>query len=509
LTPPLDSPELNEGAELAAAEVQRGAVRGATLLIGRSVALQGLTAIATIAIARLLTPRAYGVFAIAIAVQLFGRFLTDLGMSAALVRRREAPTLDEQRAVTAFMLLAGVVVAAAAWAIAFALLPAVGLDSYVARAIAIASLSLPLVSLRVVPIVQLERQLAYGRIIAIELSEVLSFYAFALPAAIAGLGAISLAGAVPVSAVAGAVTGFAVSPWPLGLSLKPRVLRPLLRFGIQVSARYPLVSLQDLGLVAILAAIGGQAAAGFYAVSQRLFSLPAAVASATLRVSFASLSRLPTDISRVRSATQAAGVVAVGTGFLLALVVGSVHPLIAVLFGERWLPAEGAVVGAAPGVLVFSSLGAVLLGLSMAEGRAGWPLTVTAISGGLTLALTLSLTPSLEATGAGIAAGAGMLALSLMLLVKAPRLARSGARAVWRALVVAGLAALAGNLAGQSTDAVSLALALAAAGTSWVALSVLLTKREFVLLIRLLREHAAALFSGAAESRSPNPDRLT
>jgi O-antigen/teichoic acid export membrane protein len=502
LTPPIDSTDFDEGAELATAEVERGAVRGASLLIGRSVALQGLTAIATIAIARLLTPRDYGVFAIAIAVQTLGGFLTDLGLSAALVRRRLAPTLEEQRAVTAFMLLVGTVVAAAACAIAFAVLPALNLDSYVARATAIACLSFPLVALRVVPMVRLERQLAYGRIIVIELSGVLSFYAFALPAALAGFGAISLAGAVPVSAAAGAITALAVCPWPLGLNLAPRALKPLLRFGIQVSARYPVGSLGDLGLVTILAAIGGQTAAGFYGISRRFFTLPAAVASATLRVSFASLSRLPTEMSQDSRAARAAGIVAVGIGLLLALVVGSVHPLIAVLFGERWLPAEGAVISAAPGVLVASSLGAVLIGHAIAQGRPGWPLITTGISTLVTLAIGVVLTPPLAATGAGIATTAGLFVSTLLMLAGAPQSARAGGRPVFRALAVAALAGLAGNLVGQGNELPSLALALAAAGAVWVAMSFLINRAEMSLLVRLLREHVTSLIRPHAAGRA-------
>src|SRR5688572_11286468 len=112
-----------EGEMLEAEALTRGAVRGVSVLALRSLALQGVTAFATIALARLLTPEDYGAYAVALAISLLSRTAVEVGLPVAFIRRAQYPSLREQRALTGFMLLAGGLITAVVVPICFLVLP--------------------------------------------------------------------------------------------------------------------------------------------------------------------------------------------------------------------------------------------------------------------------------------------------------------------------------------------------------------------------------------------------
>lgn len=490
--------------ELEGAAVEGRAVRGASLLVGRSMIVLSLTAFATIALARLLSPADYGAFAVAVAIQALGRQAVELGIPLALVRRPEPPSSRELRALTGFMLAAGAALGGVAVLVCFVALPLLGLDTEVTRVTGIACCALPLFGLRAVPALLLERRLGFGRLAIIEVSETAAFYGFALPAAIAGLGAASLAGAVPVSAAAGVIAATLVQPWRRVASLDLDALRPIMAFAAKTAALTPIYFARELGIVSALSLAGGSALAGFYAMSQRLFAVPTAMMHAIWRVGVAGLARGTPGDERNRQALAALATTVVAVGLPLAVIVGAAEPLIELLFGSRWLPAADVVLFAAPGVLLISSTAATLTGLALADGDARSPL-IAEISGGLlAVALAGALGGPLGSAGAGIAAGVGLSAIPVLLLWRS-RLERSlVVGAAGRALVAVGAGVAAGRLVpGESVPA--LLAALAASGGAWLILSTLIMRGELRMLIALLRRHLPVLRERRPLPSATNP----
>lgn len=470
------------------------AVRSVGLLIGRTLGLQLFTVAATIVLARLLSPRDYGAFAVASALQQVLRS-AELSLPFPLIRREEPPTRDEERAVTGFTLMLGGAVAAVAVAVAFLALPTLGVESKTARVIALATLALPIFSFRAVPMILLERSLRFGRLVAVEATETIAFYAFALPAAALGLGAYSLGAAIPVGAAASVAVANVVARWPLGVRLDLGPIRPLASFGAQVSVTYTLQLVRELGLVAVFAAVGGPALAGFYNFSQRIFSLPTAVQVAVQRVGFPALARAEAGCGRARRAAQAASAAAVAVGCLLALVVAAADPLVAILFGERWLPTADIVLAAAVGVIAVTSAGAALSSLAFANADPRTPL-LAAIAGLVVgVAAALALVPPLDAVGAGIASGGALLASTLVVFARAPAEARACGPRIARALVAATLAAAAGRIAASGLGPAAFFTAVGVAGGVWLVVSLVLSRAELSLLVRLA---CRALGRGAA-----------
>ena len=478
-------------------DVERSAVRSTTLLVARTVILQLFTAGATIALARLLVPSDFGAFAVAQSAQYLGRNLIELGLPAALVRRTEPPTLAEQRSMTGLMTAAAWAAAGLALAVAFVILPAVGGESRIVSLTAIALLSLPFYAVRAVPALLLERRLSYGRLVAVEVAETVAFYGFAVPAAIAGLGALSLVAAAPVSAVVGAVAAMLVQPWSFGLAFDYRLLRPLARFGLQVTAIWPLNLVRELAFASSLVAIGGRPLAGYYSMSLRIFSIPAAILSAVQRVAFVALARGSSE-GRARRAAEAAGVTSVAVGLVLALAVGALHPAIGVLFGEKWQPTANVVFAASAGVFLLSGVGAILQSLALAAGDARLPAVAALVHAAVALAAVWPLASAFGTWGAGAAFSVGAVSFVGLLLARGARESRACVSPALRALAVAAAAAAVGNAVTQSPTIGALVAAVAASAAAWVVLALLLTLRELRLLARLLRRHLGPAGSDAA-----------
>lgn len=452
------------------------AARGVSILVGRTLGLQLLTAVVTVALARLLSPADYGLFAVAATVQGVAQAATDLGMTASLIRQHDDPTPRQQTAVRSFLVLAGAAFSAVAVAVAFAVLPALGVDSEAIKVTAVAAVAVPIYAVRAVPMVLLERGLKFGRVAVVETGETLAFNAFALFAAIAGLGAYSLAGAIPAAALVGAITVGVLQSSAGGFALDLDQIRRLAGFGARVSLFRVLALSRELGFVTLIAAIGGASLAGFYAMAGRLFSFPTALASALQRVAFPVLSR--SRRKRPPRAARAATLSAMLAGLPLALVAGASHTLVTVVLGDRWLPTVDIVLIASAGMLLSSSAGAAMVSLAFAEGRPGAPIaSVLGSAAAIALASSLALT-AIGSAWVGIAMLASALAATAILAAGADRPMQRALGPIGRGLAIGILAAAAGYLLPVADDLAGLAARLAVTAAIWLALQALLAREE-------------------------------
>lgn len=96
-------------------------------------------------------PRGTGTFAIALTVQQLSRSLVDLGLPAAMIRRREEVAVAEERAVTGLAAAGATAVAALLLVLAYVLLPALGIRRSVLRVASVTAVALPLYTPRIAP----------------------------------------------------------------------------------------------------------------------------------------------------------------------------------------------------------------------------------------------------------------------------------------------------------------------------------------------------------------------
>lgn len=446
------------------------------MLVARTLGFQLLTAGVTIVLARLLTPADYGLFAIALSVQLVGQNIAELGLPAALVRMPEAPPKELQAATIGFLLAVTVTAVLAMLLTAFAILPALGASSDVAEVIAITLIALPIYAARAVPMAMLDRQMHFGRVAAVEAADTVGFNIFALAAALVGLGVFSLAGAVPIGAVLGAAVAWA---YP-GAARLPRFdlarVRHLIGFGSRVSVLGVLYLGRDLGYVTIVGALGGAPMAGFYGMAKRLFSFPTALAAAVSRVMLPTLSQSGEE--RPARTARMLGQIALVCGLPLALVAGAIQPLIDIVLGPEWLPTADIVLWGSLAMLLGASVASPINSFCLAEGKPNVPVAAIAVELLVGFSLVAALIGGLDETAIGIAMSVGATVAAAILLATSHRIVLGGARRVAQIAAITCIAAATGQLLPLHYDLIGLLLGLGASGAVWLALAAVLVRDD-------------------------------
>lgn len=455
------------------------------MLVGRTLGFQLLTAGVTIVLARLLTPADYGLFAIALSVQLVGQNVAELGLPAALVRLPETPSIALQASTIGFLLIVTSAIVIAVFVATFLVVPVFDASGDVLRVVSITLLALPIYAARAVPLAMLDRKMSFGRVAAVEAADTIGFNLFALGAALAGLGVFSLAGAVP----AGAMLGAGVAWFTPGAARLPRFelsrVKPLIGFGSRVSVLGMLYLGRDLGYVAIIGAIGGAPMAGFYGMAKRLFSFPTALSAAVARVMLPALSQ--SGEQRPARTAGMLGQVAIVCGLPLALIAGAIQPFISVVLGPEWLPTTDIVLFGSLSMMLVASVSVPINSYFLAEGKPNAPVFAVSAELAVGFLLVAALVSNFNEAGVGIAMSVGTVVSVAILLASTQPLVRGGVGKVARITAITFLAAAAGQLIPAPYDAVGMLAALCVSGIVWLALAAVLVRDETARIVGMIR----------------------
>lgn len=408
-------------------------------------------------------------------MQLVGQRAAELGLPAALVQMKEDPSPRLQSAVAGILLITSAALAGLLLIIGFVVAPTFG-SARTLEVVAVSCAAIPFYASRAIPMVLMERELRFGRVAIVETADTLAFNGFALAGAFAGLGAFSLAGAVPIGGLAGAITAWAVQPFARRPSLDLDPVRPLAGFGLRVSALQGVYLLRELGFVGLLAALGGAPLAGFYAMAKRLFSFPIALTSAVGRVAFPTLSRDPEQ--RPARAARIMALTAVAAGLPLALVAGAVQPLIGVLLGSEWLPTANIVLLGSVGMMLTASALSTMVSVSLSEGRPNAAIAAAVIEATILCAIAIALTHSLHETGVGIAIAVSNIVATVFFAFNTHPRIRGALLAVVKATLIAAAATLAAQALDLSNDIGGLVIALVTVSVVWLGLGAIFSRGE-------------------------------
>jgi O-antigen/teichoic acid export membrane protein len=167
---------------------------------------------------------------------------------------------------------------------------------------------------------------------------------------------------------------------------------------------------------------------------------------------------------------------------------GVIHPLLAILFGAKWLPTSDVVIYSSLGWLLVASIGATLSSLALVDGDGKTPLVAAAAGASVQLALTAALARPFGPAGAGAAAGAGMIIATAVLMVRTSVGHATTGRAARASVITVGTAA-AGLAAARGTGLRDLIIGGVAAATVWCVISFALMRNDLRTAVRLTRAH--------------------
>jgi O-antigen/teichoic acid export membrane protein len=326
--------------EVSSAEVKARAQKGVLVLAARSLVSQGLRGVSALCLSRLLFPEDYGLFGIVSYAATLGAFLGDLGLSAALVRQSHEPTPEETSTIFWAHQALTAAIAAAVVALAPQLVAGYALGSQALPMVYVMAGGLFFSSLRVIPLMALERQLAFGLIARAELIENLAQVITTIGLAALGWGAWSLVAGGLMRGIVGLLCIWHASPWRPQLTFHGNVMRRLLIFGLGYQLP-PLVSAFTAGWVPLVVGrVLGKDAVGFVNWAWALASTPMLIAYILNRVAFPAYSRMQDDpvgfADYLRTSLRR---LSAALCLLIPLGVLAVPVAVPLLFGERWVPA--------------------------------------------------------------------------------------------------------------------------------------------------------------------------
>jgi O-antigen/teichoic acid export membrane protein len=306
-----------------------GLVRAGTLLTG-------------IVLARLLTPRDFGVFAVALVAYYGVTSFNELGVSLAIVRwpgdvGRIAPTVSTL-AISSSTLLYGACFVAAPW---FA--SALGAPE-AANVVRLMCLGVLLDGLAATPSALLQRTFRQDRKTVADLANFVIGAIISIVLATHGAGAWSLAWGRVVGSGVGAALYVVLAPARQRPGFDRMKARELLAFGLPLAGASLLVfAVLNIDYV-VVGTLLGPVALGFYVMAFNLSSWPVNIFSATVRtVSLPGFSRLlgtPAELP-LSFARSLGWLMAVTLPVCVMLAVLAL-PLVRFVYGHRWAPAAAA-----------------------------------------------------------------------------------------------------------------------------------------------------------------------
>lgn len=332
----MSTPERPEAADSLTGTVVRGAgFSGLGFILAR-----GLNLAAYIVLARLVTPDELGDFAAGSILVGIGLLLSQSGMLAAVIHRRDR--LEEAAATAVVATVgAGLAMAVIGWAAS----PLIGrfFDSATVAAVAAAMAGvLFLQSARVVPNALLQRRFSMLRRIVVEPIAAVAFAVGAIVATANGLGVWGLVAGAYAQALVDVVLSWVMVRWRPKLRLASFAMwRELVSYGRHVLAGTLLRRIADQVPVALIGRYVGTAPLGQYQYANRIVATPFAMLLAGVSyVVFPAFARIADQRARFDPAflRSVRWMMFVATPLGLILIPLG-EPLAVLVFGDRWAEA--------------------------------------------------------------------------------------------------------------------------------------------------------------------------
>jgi len=341
-------------------QIKEKAIKGTLTLTARRAILKAISALGMIFLARLLTQSEFGIFGIInfVVFTLFG-FLSDIGLGASLIQKKEKIENDDLSTVFSVQLILVLFLNVLAWVLSPWLVNVYHLSHSAIWLMRVTAFCLVLTSFKTIPSVLLERELLYQKLLIPDVAETISFNFLAVILAYFNFGVWSLTIALIVRTFLGAIILFIVSPWPIIFRISKKSLKHLLSFGFPYQVNSFLALLKDNLTPTIIAFFYGPAAVGFVNLAQGIASKPMEITNVVNRVVFPTFSKIQNNREQVARWMEKG--IKMMSYLYLPLVFGllvTAQPILTFIYAsksDKWLPALSALypflIGALPIVM--------------------------------------------------------------------------------------------------------------------------------------------------------------
>ena len=329
------------GTEMDHDTLGRRARLGLVALIIRSLILQCTVLGGNIILARLLHPRDFGIFWITQFVLAFFMFIGDAGLGGALVQRKDPPNQRELSSIFCLQILIALAVIALVWmGTPYFLRLWPDLPEGAVTLLRVLSLGLFFTALKIIPSIQMERELLFGRLASIEVIQSLTYYGSAVALAFKGWGVWALVCSALIQMIVGAILANILRPWRPSLVLDWALIRPIVAFGIPYQLKNVIGFINGAVSPIYAGRTLGATGLGYINWAQTTGFLPIKIVEIVGRVSFPLFSRLQYDRTAfAETLGRSILICSLGTFFLAGLFCGLGPNLVRLVWSEKWLPA--------------------------------------------------------------------------------------------------------------------------------------------------------------------------
>lgn len=392
-------------------ELAAKAARGVTWSVGGNFGLRIFNVATNIAMAHLIAPEQFGVFAVALTVWVIVGTVAEFGLGSDLIRADRPLEREPTTLVLALGLSCGIgaLTAATAGQIAVAFGSADSVD-----VIRLMAVSTAISGLAVVPFARLQRDLRQKAMVTVNLIAAVTSAVVMLSFATWGLGPSALAWGQIAGQCVGVVCACVATGYRMRLGFDPTVAAASVRFCLPLASAnlvsWLLLTLDNL----VIARVLGPTQLGLYVLAFNVSSWPMSAIGQALRVV-----ALPV-FSQIHDHAQRAGVLVRTTTPVVAItapiamgLATMATPVVELLYGERW---DGAA-AALGGLAVFGGMRVVLDVFATYLIAVGKPASVLVIQSVWVAAMLPAVV--IGAHNAGLA-GAGWAHVAVGVLVAAP-----------------------------------------------------------------------------------------
>lgn len=284
--------------------VSRRSVKGIFALSSRSLLLQSINFATFLIISVILSAGELGIYTAVVAIQRVVSFLTDFGLGAALVQKKEE--LKREDLVTTFTIQSGVTLGI--FLVFFIFLGEIKsffhLNDPGSRLLLVLVFTIFLSSFKTIPSILLERNINFGKLVIPQIGETLIFNLVLIVLVLNNFGIDSYTFAFLISSVIGIPLYYYVSPWKPGIGIYKASVSNL-KFGAQFQAKNILATIKDDFLTVILVRFLPFHQIGYIGFAQKLaFFLYRYIVDSITKVTFSSYSRLQENKEFLRLAIE-------------------------------------------------------------------------------------------------------------------------------------------------------------------------------------------------------------
>jgi O-antigen/teichoic acid export membrane protein len=325
-------------------DLKKKSLAGMAALFIRQILIKVIFFAGNIALARMLAPQIFGVYAIVSFVVTFFSSFGDVGIGAALIQKKGELTREELS--TTFWLqqmlvwiVVGIAFAAAPLALRiYPSLPPVGV--WLIRAMAVSFL---FSSLKTIPAILMERNIDFKRIAWVDITENVAFQAVAIVCALMGLEVWSFILAAITRSLLGALIIYNLSPWRPTFYCRLESVKGLVRFGLPYQGNQILSFIKDAVTPLFVGTYVGAAAVGYVNWARNFAFAPLMISETFGRVAFPAFSRLQDNKELLaRTVGRSIKMMTLVMFPITAVMLAMGPELIHVVFTDKWMPAVNA-----------------------------------------------------------------------------------------------------------------------------------------------------------------------